>query len=160
MVSFFSVSKYQDKEQIECCLDGMKDVPVPYICERRRDYIVGGPGCAEAFLHCCKEMEKVHVDRKVEALKLARSKRWGLGMGKLFLGRSRILVYIFSCMLVFKNSFSSYKKYNSTFWSHLLDELDDDYIDSYEISVRTSFPESWLWINFTLPNCTQNITNW
>uniref|UniRef100_A0A3B4F898 Complement C3-like n=1 Tax=Pundamilia nyererei TaxID=303518 RepID=A0A3B4F898_9CICH len=105
------ISKYQDKEQIECCLDGMKDVPVPYICERRRDYIVGGPGCAEAFLHCCKEMEKVHVDRKVEALKLARN------------------------------------------------ELDDDYINSYEISVRTSFPESWLWINFTLPNCTQNIKN-
>uniref|UniRef100_A0A3P8R0D2 Complement component c3a, duplicate 5 n=1 Tax=Astatotilapia calliptera TaxID=8154 RepID=A0A3P8R0D2_ASTCA len=105
------LSKYQDKEQIECCLDGMKDVPVPYICERRRDYIVGGPGCAEAFLHCCKEMEKVHVDRKVEALKLARN------------------------------------------------ELDDDYIDSYDISVRTSFPESWLWINFTLPNCTQNIKN-
>uniref|UniRef100_A0A3P9BD82 Complement C3-like n=1 Tax=Maylandia zebra TaxID=106582 RepID=A0A3P9BD82_9CICH len=105
------ISKYQDKEQIECCLDGMKDVPVPYICERRRDYIVGGPGCAEAFLHCCKEMEKVHVDRKVEALKLARN------------------------------------------------ELDDDYIDSYDISVRTSFPESWLWINFTLPNCTQNIKN-
>uniref|UniRef100_A0A3P9BDM7 Complement C3-like n=1 Tax=Maylandia zebra TaxID=106582 RepID=A0A3P9BDM7_9CICH len=107
------ISKYQDKEQIECCLDGMKDVPVPYICERRRDYIVGGPGCAEAFLHCCKEMEKVHVDRKVEALKLAR---------------------------IFKNSFSSYK--------------------NYDISVRTSFPESWLWINFTLPNCTQNIKNW
>uniref|UniRef100_A0A3P9BDD7 Complement C3-like n=1 Tax=Maylandia zebra TaxID=106582 RepID=A0A3P9BDD7_9CICH len=106
------ISKYQDKEQIECCLDGMKDVPVPYICERRRDYIVGGPGCAEAFLHCCKEMEKVHVDRKVEALKLAR---------------------------IFKNSFSSYK--------------------NYDISVRTSFPESWLWINFTLPNCTQNIKN-
>uniref|UniRef100_A0A3Q4GC77 Anaphylatoxin-like domain-containing protein n=1 Tax=Neolamprologus brichardi TaxID=32507 RepID=A0A3Q4GC77_NEOBR len=105
------ISKYQDKEQIECCLDGMQDVPVPYTCERRCKYIVGGPGCAEAFLHCCKEMEKVHVDRKEEALKLARS------------------------------------------------EWDDEYIDSYDISVRTSFPESWLWINFTLPNCTQNITN-
>ncbi|XP_063333362.1 complement C3-like [Pelmatolapia mariae] len=105
------ISKYQDKEQIECCLDGMKDIPVPYTCERRRDYVVGGPGCAEVFLHCCKEMEKVHVDRKAEALKLARS------------------------------------------------EWDDEYIDSYDISVRTSFPESWLWINVTLPNCTQNIKN-
>uniref|UniRef100_A0A669D7F4 Complement component c3a, duplicate 5 n=1 Tax=Oreochromis niloticus TaxID=8128 RepID=A0A669D7F4_ORENI len=103
------ISKYQDKEQIECCLDGMKDIPVPYTCERRRDYVVGGPGCAEAFLHCCKEMEKVHVDRKEEALKLARS------------------------------------------------EWDDEYIDSYDISVRTSFPESWLWINVTLPNCTHNL---
>uniref|UniRef100_A0A669B5E2 Complement component c3a, duplicate 5 n=1 Tax=Oreochromis niloticus TaxID=8128 RepID=A0A669B5E2_ORENI len=102
------ISKYQDKEQIECCLDGMKDIPVPYTCERRRDYVVGGPGCAEAFLHCCKEMEKVHVDRKEEALKLAR-------------------------------------------------EWDDEYIDSYDISVRTSFPESWLWINVTLPNCTHNL---
>uniref|UniRef100_A0A3P9BDI5 Complement C3-like n=1 Tax=Maylandia zebra TaxID=106582 RepID=A0A3P9BDI5_9CICH len=32
-------------------------------------------------------------------------------------------------------------------------------LNSYDISVRTSFPESWLWINFTLPNCTQNIKN-
>uniref|UniRef100_A0A3Q4FYK3 Anaphylatoxin-like domain-containing protein n=1 Tax=Neolamprologus brichardi TaxID=32507 RepID=A0A3Q4FYK3_NEOBR len=111
LIDLRTISKYQDKEQIECCLDGMQDVPVPYTCERRCKYIVGGPGCAEAFLHCCKEMEKVH--------------RWGLGMGKLFLG-----------------------------------EWDDEYIDSYDISVRTSFPESWLWINFTLPNCTQNITNW
>ncbi|XP_030587731.1 complement C3-like [Archocentrus centrarchus] len=107
------ISNYNDKEKIECCLDGMKNIPVPYTCERRRDYVVGGPACAEAFLHCCKEMEKLHADRKDDALKLARSD-----------------------------------------WDE-----DDEYTESEKITIRTAFPESWLWSNVTLhcpeetPNC-------
>ncbi|XP_041788921.1 complement C3-like [Chelmon rostratus] len=67
------VSQYEDKLQRECCLDGMKDTPVSYSCERRSEYIVDGTACAEAFLHCCKEMERQRADRKEDSLQLARS---------------------------------------------------------------------------------------
>uniref|UniRef100_A0A8C7XBH1 Anaphylatoxin-like domain-containing protein n=1 Tax=Oryzias sinensis TaxID=183150 RepID=A0A8C7XBH1_9TELE len=60
--------------QRECCLDGMKDSPVSYTCERRSEYILdGGQACVDAFVTCCKEMEKQQLEKKEESLQLARS---------------------------------------------------------------------------------------
>ncbi|XP_076583460.1 complement C3-like [Chaetodon auriga] len=67
------VSQYKDQLQRDCCLDGMKNTPVSYSCERRSEYIVDGAACAEAFLHCCREMERQQADRKEDNLQLARS---------------------------------------------------------------------------------------
>ncbi|XP_061576926.1 complement C3-like [Cololabis saira] len=67
------VSNYTDELERECCLDGMKDIPVSYTCEQRSEYIVDGKKCAEAFLHCCKEMETQIREKKDENLQLARS---------------------------------------------------------------------------------------
>ncbi|XP_075896236.1 complement C3-like [Nelusetta ayraudi] len=38
-------------------------------------------------------------------------------------------------------------------------EEDDSYIDSDEITSRSNFPESWLWMDITLPDCPQNTPN-
>ncbi|XP_038563244.1 complement C3-like, partial [Micropterus salmoides] len=51
----------------------MKDTPLSYNCERRSEYIIDGPACVEAFLHCCKEMESQRAERKHDSLLLARS---------------------------------------------------------------------------------------
>ncbi|XP_028257105.1 complement C3a.1 isoform X2 [Parambassis ranga] len=67
------LSRYQEKIERECCLDGMKEIPVSYSCERRMDYIVDGQACKDAFLHCCTEMKKVRKERREENLQLARS---------------------------------------------------------------------------------------
>ncbi len=61
-------------------MDGMNDTPLSYNCERRSEYIVDGPACIEAFLHCCKEMEIQRAERKHDSLILARSKKLGQGM--------------------------------------------------------------------------------
>uniref|UniRef100_A0A672F8T9 Anaphylatoxin-like domain-containing protein n=1 Tax=Salarias fasciatus TaxID=181472 RepID=A0A672F8T9_SALFA len=61
--------------QKECCMDGMRETPLSYSCERRSEYIVDGPACVEAFLDCCREMTTQRADKKEESLKLARSKR-------------------------------------------------------------------------------------
>ncbi|XP_041789937.1 complement C3-like [Chelmon rostratus] len=66
-------SQYEDQLQRDCCLDGIRDIPVSYSCERRSEYIVDGTACVEAFLHCCKEMERQRADRKKDSLQLARS---------------------------------------------------------------------------------------
>ncbi|XP_059191712.1 complement C3-like isoform X2 [Centropristis striata] len=57
----------------ECCLDGMKDSPLSYNCERRSQYIVDDPACVKAFLHCCSELENQRDERKQDSLLLARS---------------------------------------------------------------------------------------
>ncbi|XP_051240229.1 complement C3-like isoform X2 [Dicentrarchus labrax] len=67
------VSQYKDQLQRDCCLDGIKDIPVSYTCERRSEYITDGAACVEAFLHCCKEMESQRAERKEDNLQLARS---------------------------------------------------------------------------------------
>uniref|UniRef100_A0A3B3Y6Y5 Anaphylatoxin-like domain-containing protein n=1 Tax=Poecilia mexicana TaxID=48701 RepID=A0A3B3Y6Y5_9TELE len=67
-----TISGFRTHLQKDCCLDGMKEIPVSYTCERRTEYIVDGPECKQAFLHCCNEMKKQRDERKVEILHLAR----------------------------------------------------------------------------------------
>ncbi|XP_071360126.1 complement C3-like [Trachinotus anak] len=67
------VSQYKGELQRECCLDGMRDTPLSYSCERRSDYISDGAACIEAFLHCCQEMERQRAASREEDLQLARS---------------------------------------------------------------------------------------
>ncbi|XP_073698015.1 uncharacterized protein [Garra rufa] len=49
----------------QCCVDGMRNNKLGYTCERRAMYIVDGPKCVEAFLHCCNEM-KTQTEAKTE----------------------------------------------------------------------------------------------
>uniref|UniRef100_A0A3P9IWJ0 Complement component c3a, duplicate 5 n=1 Tax=Oryzias latipes TaxID=8090 RepID=A0A3P9IWJ0_ORYLA len=67
------LSQYKEDLQRECCLDGMKDSPVSYTCERRSEYILDGQACVDAFVTCCKEMEKQQLENKEDSLQLARS---------------------------------------------------------------------------------------
>ncbi|XP_075319883.1 complement C3-like [Odontesthes bonariensis] len=69
------LSQFQEKEEKECCLDGMREVPVSYDCQRRSEYIENNLKCSKAFLHCCEEMTKHRDDHKKEVLHLARSER-------------------------------------------------------------------------------------
>ncbi|XP_073327894.1 complement C3-like [Pagrus major] len=67
------VSDYQEKKLRECCLDGMRDIPLSYSCERRSKYIVDDPACVKAFLHCCEQLEVQRAEMKQDNLLLARS---------------------------------------------------------------------------------------
>ncbi|XP_028998589.1 complement C3-like isoform X2 [Betta splendens] len=67
------VSQYEEKIQRDCCLDGMRDTPLSYDCERRSEYIVEGAACVEAFLRCCKELKDQQDERRQDSLLLARS---------------------------------------------------------------------------------------
>ncbi|XP_061576834.1 complement C3-like isoform X3 [Cololabis saira] len=73
--SFFPVSHYEDKEQRECCLDGMRNVLVSRTCERRSDDFIRGSACTEAFIRCCKEMEQKQDETRGGTYLLPRTKR-------------------------------------------------------------------------------------
>uniref|UniRef100_A0A667XCD2 Complement component c3a, duplicate 5 n=1 Tax=Myripristis murdjan TaxID=586833 RepID=A0A667XCD2_9TELE len=66
-------SHFQEKLQRQCCVDGMKDTPLSYNCERRSEYITDGAACVEAFLHCCQELARQRAEMKHDSLILARS---------------------------------------------------------------------------------------
>ncbi|XP_029942166.1 complement C3-like [Salarias fasciatus] len=67
------VDKYKSSElQKDCCVDGMRETPPSYSCERRSEYIVDGPACVEAFLDCCREMTTQRADHQGDSLKRAR----------------------------------------------------------------------------------------
>uniref|UniRef100_A0A3B5MID5 Complement component c3a, duplicate 5 n=1 Tax=Xiphophorus couchianus TaxID=32473 RepID=A0A3B5MID5_9TELE len=78
-----------EKLKRECCLDGMKDIPVAYTCERRSNYISDGPDCVTAFLHCCNEMQKEQAKRREEILHLARSEVDDYHMSNIITTRSK-----------------------------------------------------------------------
>ncbi|KAF4075467.1 hypothetical protein AMELA_G00234780 [Ameiurus melas] len=59
-------------EQKKCCGDGLRPNRLGYTCERRATYILDGSECVQAFLDCCKEIQK-HKDDQGELLHLARS---------------------------------------------------------------------------------------
>lgn len=44
---------YKEKLQRRCCLDGLRDIPMPYSCTRRSFYITEGWDCIRAFRYCC-----------------------------------------------------------------------------------------------------------
>ncbi|CAB1442979.1 unnamed protein product [Pleuronectes platessa] len=67
------VSQYTNELQRECCLDGMRETPLSYTCQTRSEYISDGASCAEAFLHCCTEVENLRGELKQDQLVLARS---------------------------------------------------------------------------------------
>ncbi|XP_042256198.1 complement C3-like [Thunnus maccoyii] len=67
------VKLYKEGLQRDCCLDGMRDTPLSYTCEVRSEYITDGTACVEAFIHCCKELERQRAEMKHDSLILARS---------------------------------------------------------------------------------------
>ncbi|XP_067438879.1 complement C3-like [Thunnus thynnus] len=67
------VKLFNEALQRDCCLDGMRDTPLSYTCEVRSEYITDGTACVEAFIHCCKELERQRAEMKHDSLILARS---------------------------------------------------------------------------------------
>lgn len=69
-VCLIPANQYEDQLQRDCCLDGIRDSPLSYSCERRSEYIGDEVACVEAFLRCCKEMESKEADRQVALSKV------------------------------------------------------------------------------------------
>ncbi|XP_073669750.1 venom factor-like [Paramisgurnus dabryanus] len=47
--------EYPDTFLQKCCVDGMRDIPMPYSCYRRIQYITEDWSCVLAFLRCCTQ---------------------------------------------------------------------------------------------------------
>lgn len=79
-VCLIPANQYEDQLQRDCCLDGIRDSPLSYSCERRSEYIGDEVTCVEAFLRCCKEMETKRAQSKEADRQVALSKGGGGSM--------------------------------------------------------------------------------
>uniref|UniRef100_A0A8C1JE12 Uncharacterized protein n=1 Tax=Cyprinus carpio TaxID=7962 RepID=A0A8C1JE12_CYPCA len=71
-----SAAKLQLREQLEkaysdeflqrCCMDGMREIPMPYSCYRRSLYITEDWSCVLAFLRCLREDSRVDKMKEEE----------------------------------------------------------------------------------------------
>ncbi|KAK2909403.1 hypothetical protein Q8A67_005240 [Cirrhinus molitorella] len=66
------VGKYSG-ELKQCCIDALRNNKLGYTCERRATYIMDGPECVKAFLHCCNEIKSHRNIKLEEELILARN---------------------------------------------------------------------------------------
>ncbi|KAL7845318.1 hypothetical protein AOLI_G00235100 [Acnodon oligacanthus] len=71
-ISHILLGKYRG-DQRKCCIDGMRPNKLNYACERRATFIIDGEECRNAFLICCKELQKIKTENVVGQLLLARS---------------------------------------------------------------------------------------
>ncbi|CAG06013.1 unnamed protein product, partial [Tetraodon nigroviridis] len=122
-------NKYEDQQQRDCCLDGIRETPLSYSCERRSEYIGNEAACVEAFLHCCEEMEKQRAEEKERNIRVALSKGGNTGKTSRLAGSL--------CNIC----------------DAALGEEDNSELDGDEILSRTQFPASWLWTDVVLPAC-------
>uniref|UniRef100_A0AAR2IIQ9 Anaphylatoxin-like domain-containing protein n=1 Tax=Pygocentrus nattereri TaxID=42514 RepID=A0AAR2IIQ9_PYGNA len=70
--TFCPVGNYRG-DQKKCCADGLRPNKLGYTCERRATFIIDGQECIQAFLTCCKEIQKVKDKNVEEQMLLARS---------------------------------------------------------------------------------------
>ncbi|KAL1250603.1 hypothetical protein QQF64_018399 [Cirrhinus molitorella] len=59
---FGSEKVYSEKLLQKCCVDGMREIPLPYSCYRRSLYITNNKSCKSAFLCCCTKYRVDELD--------------------------------------------------------------------------------------------------
>ncbi|XP_077082846.1 complement component c3b, tandem duplicate 2 isoform X2 [Siphateles boraxobius] len=182
-----SAAKLQLREQLEkvysdellqrCCVDGMREIPMPYSCYRRSLYITEDWSCVLAFLHCCAQYrgEELGVITRPPTTTLPPTTTPPPTT------TSRIFPMLHSGHAVdYFRSFSFSERVEvarsvpfprlgaSPHKDRHVDRMkekeveeeeeeeqefdEDDFADIEDIYVRTKFFESWLWTDIRLPS--------
>ncbi|XP_067252456.1 complement component c3b, tandem duplicate 2 [Chanodichthys erythropterus] len=177
-----SAAKLQLREQLEkvysdqflkrCCVDGMKEIPMPYSCYRRSLYITEDWSCVLAFLRCCAEYrgEELGVITRPPTTTLPPTTlpptTTDLILPMLHFGLERDYITFFRpaergearvfasapvkpLPPVHKDSHDA-KMEEEEEEEQEFDE--DDLADIEDIYVRSKFFESWLWTDIRLPS--------
>uniref|UniRef100_A0A8C2FS32 Complement component c3b, tandem duplicate 2 n=1 Tax=Cyprinus carpio TaxID=7962 RepID=A0A8C2FS32_CYPCA len=162
-----SAAKLQLKEQLgesflqRCCVDGMREIPMPYSCYRRSLYITEDWTCVLAFLRCCAEYrgEELGVVTRPPPTTLPPTTTPALTT------RERSLLRVHSRPMLFGLPWrmgppplleAREDSYNENIGEEEVEEVEefdeDDLEDLEDIYVRSKFFESWLWTDIKLPS--------
>ncbi|KAL0159936.1 hypothetical protein M9458_043661, partial [Cirrhinus mrigala] len=131
---------YSDKLEQRCCVDGMREIPMPYSCYRRSLYITEDWSCVLAFLRCCAEY------RGEELGVVTRPTTTTTKGARMFraAGVVRVKGVLWAIVVL--------KVGTPTLNLKVEDLGEDDLADLEDIYVRTKFFESWLWTDIILPS--------
>ncbi|XP_075715293.1 A.superbus venom factor 1-like [Rhinoderma darwinii] len=114
--------EYQDPHLRKCCVDGMRENPMGYTCQKRSEFVLEVEDCVTAFLICCKSIFEPEVAKK-----------------KLNIVR-RVNSFIHRTSEVIESTASEKES-----------PSDDSYEQMEHFNSRSIFYESWLWKVETLP---------
>ncbi|KAF4097806.1 hypothetical protein G5714_021814 [Onychostoma macrolepis] len=172
---FDSEKVYSDEFLQRCCVDGMREIPMPYSCYRRSFYITEDWSCVLAFLRCCAEYRgeelgdvtrpptttppptttlvptisarKFHVDYLVEERRVFHAPDEMILFG--LAGHPGPSIH--------SAREDSYDDDDEEEEEEEVEEFDeDDLADLEDIYVRSKFFESWLWTYIRLPSVTKS----
>ncbi|XP_043079055.1 complement C3-like isoform X1 [Puntigrus tetrazona] len=148
---------YSDELLQRCCVDGMREIPMPYSCYRRSLYITEDWSCVLAFLRCCAEYrgEELGVVTRPPTTTAPPTTTPPLTIS------TDVYYYDFYEVPMF-TSFSYAYSVDSQHEASQIEEEEeveefdeDDLADLEDIYVRSKFFESWLWTDITLPSVTK-----
>lgn len=163
MRSFLSEKVYSDQFLKRCCVDGMREIPMPYSCYRRSLYITEDWSCVLAFLRCCAEYrgEELGVVTRPPTTTLPPTTTPPPTTTHLILNMFHGYGYYYS-----ESDDSVYSRMKPLATVHedshdaKMEEEEeeeqefdeDDLADIEDIYVRSKFFESWLWTDIRLPS--------
>ncbi|KAK2907093.1 hypothetical protein Q8A67_006078 [Cirrhinus molitorella] len=160
-----SAAKLQLREQLEkvysneflqrCCVDGMREIPMPYSCYRRSLYITEDWSCVLAFLRCCAEYrgEELGVVPRSPTttpppttIAPPTTKQTSFRPVNHYPSKTLILT---PEKAVREDSHTEKTEEEE----EDMEEFDeDDLADLEDIYVRSKFFESWMWTDIRLPS--------
>ncbi|XP_009294664.1 complement C3b.1 isoform X1 [Danio rerio] len=165
---------YSDELLQRCCVDGMKEIPMPYSCYRRSLYITEDWSCVLAFLRCCAEYrgEELGVITRPPpttapptiappttsppTLFLVPHLEYHFPEQPVFFVRDRVLQSMpklhaeANVVGVRQDSYREVVVEEEEEAASVFEE--DDLSDLEDIYVRSKFFESWLWTDIRLPS--------
>ncbi|KAF4097808.1 hypothetical protein G5714_021816 [Onychostoma macrolepis] len=171
-----SAAKLQLREQLEkvysdeflqrCCVDGMREIPMPYSCYRRSFYITEDWSCVLAFLRCCAEYRgeelgdvtrppptttPLHTTTKLNSYQ-RYVYRYPL---KTIVSEPSTPERIRTPEIAVHENINADKMKEEE--EEEVEEFDEDDLEDLEdIYVRSKFFESWLWTDIRLPSVTKS----
>ncbi|TRY97834.1 hypothetical protein DNTS_014966 [Danionella cerebrum] len=146
---------YRDELQQRCCVDGMREIPMPYSCSRRLLYITEGWRCMQAFLRCCSEYrgEDPGVFTRPPPTMPPEDIQPILHYSRILFEEN---IKLYSMPVALGESGFSGRMEAPLVTVEEEEEIDEsEYYDDTdgieEINVRKNFQESWLWTDVRLP---------
>ncbi|XP_059399391.1 ophiophagus venom factor-like [Carassius carassius] len=170
-----SAAKLQLKEQLEkvyteellqrCCVDGMREIPMPYSCYRRSLYITEDWSCVLAFLRCCAEYrgeELGVVTRPPPTTPPPTTTDYRFHTVYL---EDHVFFHVHSMPKLFslpgRMGSPMLEAREDIYDEHIVEEEEEEEVQKFEeddlddledIYVRSKFFESWLWTDIRLPS--------
>ncbi|XP_068460339.1 complement C3-like [Clinocottus analis] len=129
-------SHYKQKLQQRCCVDGLREIPMPYSCTRRSLYITEGWECIRAFRYCCATFRNQAFDAEPPT-------------------KPPLMDCTRTAAFIFQETLKEVKvKKEEEDDEEDEEDEEDEYLDETQVYLRSKFHESWLWMDVNLPDKT------
>ncbi|XP_056135701.1 complement component c3b, tandem duplicate 2 [Lampris incognitus] len=169
---------YKDKLLRLCCMDGLREIPMPYSCTRRSLYITEGWECIQAFRYCCAHYRDQELDTMPPLTTTTTTPLpptttetpvlygdyypqpvvpYSRQRGTIMMSPPKVFGRHFGLggpKFPMGNSMPEQGMGREEMVEEDLEEEEEEYLDESQVYLRSKFYESWLWRDLKLPTTT------